>query len=48
MKQALINTHKEIRAKYGSLLAMEAFYPERKKLQRIYTILCVRYKTPIF
>ncbi len=48
MKQALINRHKELRAKYGSLLAMEAFYPERKQLQRIYKILCVRYKTPIF
>ena len=48
MKHKLINRHKELRAKYGSLLAMEAFYPERKELQRIYTILCRRYSTPIF
>lgn len=48
MKNKLITRHKELRAKYGSLLAMEAFYPERKKLQRIYKILCIRYKNPVF
>jgi len=48
MKEKLIARHKAIRAQYGSYLATQVFEDRRRELQRIYAILCHRYKTPIF
>ncbi len=48
MKEQLIAEHKRIRKQYGSYLATQCFYNEKRRLQRIYSILLVRYKTAIF